>query len=233
MKNLLFIFIFVIGSNYVKSQNSLTLTVDSFYQPLQTFDVSDVDTLIIKNFFSILIFLKPYSPTFDVTNWYVDSMNFNICGDNSDSTSFDCQLSPDSVFYDATNQENVYYYYNIPDCRSIVVTHQISPVYYNLEKKKDCVLSNNELDLKEEDNFTLFPNPSNGLVNVEIEQEGTFNLIIVNPMGQQVYQQRVQGKQLIVDLKALNLSAGIYLFKLMHEQSGISEHKKIIYHGTR
>ena len=34
-------------------------------------------------------------------------------------------------------------------------------------------------------------------------------------------------------MKSFNLSAGVYLFKLINTQNGSAEHHKVVYHGSR
>jgi hypothetical protein len=83
-------------------------------------------------------------------------------------------------------------------------------------------------DLNFGDGFSLYPNPnSNGNFNIKTPQlSGDVQVEILNLLGQQVYVQNltVEGQQ--VDVKAANLSSGIYVVKL--SQAGQSFSSKLI-----
>lgn len=66
----------------------------------------------------------------------------------------------------------------------------------------------------------LYPNPAASEVNINIEAEGDLNMVIMNALGQVVYQLNniaVQGSE-VVNLSLEDFDAGIYLVQLYNEQ---------------
>lgn len=73
--------------------------------------------------------------------------------------------------------------------------------------------------------LNIYPNPSNGSVMVEMASNKTFNVEIVNALGQVVYQQKsVKGKK-VIDLG--DKTKGMY-FVFVTDETGISKTKLMI-----
>lgn len=215
-KSLLFLFL-VLTFSQSKSQSTLVLNVDSFYQPTQVLDISNVDTLIVNNFLSIINYVKPLSLNFDSASWFNPlNISGNICDFSVDSTSFDCRLFADTIIYTGPNSA-FHKFYNIPDCRTFVVTHQYNPLYFILHKQKDCILNSKETITDSENSISFFPNPSSGDLNIRINTPGKYSLRVSNALGQQIaFKNLLSGVQEI-DISANELKTGIYFLEVFDQ----------------
>jgi hypothetical protein len=75
------------------------------------------------------------------------------------------------------------------------------------------------------DMFELYPNPSSGLIQVDLMNDDSYNLCIYNSKGALVYEQKLQNHTETLDLQ--NLTGGLYLVKLINSK-GQTSMKKII-----
>ena len=73
-----------------------------------------------------------------------------------------------------------------------------------------------------EDQFLIYPNPNNGIINIEIENESYIQVLDV--LGKTVLESNLQKGNNTLNI--LHLSSGIYYFKI--QQDGVSVIKKII-----
>jgi len=68
-------------------------------------------------------------------------------------------------------------------------------------------------------NFKVYPNPSNGIFNVSLENiTGNPQITIYNVLGQQVYSAKLTTGQTSVNLS--NQSKGVYIYKVVNETGG-------------
>jgi hypothetical protein len=69
----------------------------------------------------------------------------------------------------------------------------------------------NSTDLEEYDiNAKIYPNPTNGIVNIEVE--GLQRLTVMNVMGQTVYDREMEGDKAQIDMA--QFGAGAYLIRI-------------------
>ncbi len=84
-----------------------------------------------------------------------------------------------------------------------------------------CDLNAEEITV--EDQFTFYPNPSNGIFTIEADQEGTIEILDLT--GKKVYSSNVVQK-LKVDLS--DQKRGIYILKYMDSKNNVSTQKLIV-----
>lgn len=75
-------------------------------------------------------------------------------------------------------------------------------------------------------NFTTYPNPSTGVVNIKSLDQQNFSLIIFDPVGKKIFSNNYRDEHNIVEIK--NLSRGIYLFNFITDQGEFV--KKVVIH---
>ncbi len=73
----------------------------------------------------------------------------------------------------------------------------------------------------------LFPNPTNGLVNIQLGDRVVFSHVeIVNPLGQTVYTVAVNGRYLQIDMSELD--SGFYFVRLFNNTTGKSTSFRLV-----
>lgn len=82
-----------------------------------------------------------------------------------------------------------------------------------------------EIDDIQQQGFSLYPNPSQGRLQID-HQEGIRSVVIFNALGQQVLSENGNNERRM-DLNIDNLSQGIFLVRVTSE-SGISQTKKLV-----
>lgn len=80
--------------------------------------------------------------------------------------------------------------------------------------------NNVEISLSE-NNIRIFPNPSNGRVNIILPSNEKSFIYIYNIDGKVIYNNSFNEKELIIDLK--NISRGLYYIKLIYQNNILSE----------
>ncbi len=88
-----------------------------------------------------------------------------------------------------------------------------------------CTNSINELDNKL---IKLFPNPSNGVVNLEISQHTNCQIILTNILGEEVLSKSFNSNKLQLNLNKLD-SKGTYFIKVLNSTGNVIAIKKLIY----
>ncbi len=66
------------------------------------------------------------------------------------------------------------------------------------------------------DGLYIYPNPSNGHVNIAVEEDGEYNLAIYNAIGVLVRQEKIIGRARTIDLSTE--PEGVYLLKIWNEK---------------
>ena len=92
--------------------------------------------------------------------------------------------------------------------RTLVVTEDISLVAYF--EKGDVGIADTEKDVP----FTVHPNPSHGMVTVDLHLTETTTLRVVDAAGKEVAQRAVGAADSSIDLDLRHLSAGVYYITL-------------------
>lgn len=88
-----------------------------------------------------------------------------------------------------------------------------------------CTNSINELDNKL---IKLFPNPSNGFVNLEISHHTNCQIILTNILGEEVLSKSFNSNKLQLNLNKLD-SKGTYFIKVLNSTGNVIAIKKLIY----
>lgn len=70
----------------------------------------------------------------------------------------------------------------------------------------------------------VYPNPSNGLLTIEADQNQPISTILVSDISGKVMQQ-LQGAGSTLQVDISNYASGIYLIKVLHEDGQISQVK--------
>ena len=73
--------------------------------------------------------------------------------------------------------------------------------------------------------MTAFPNPAEEMVNIELVlmEEGTVEILLLNPMGQTVMQILSSGKTSLNQMDVSNLNAGIYMLTVRTASGFVTE----------
>jgi len=79
-----------------------------------------------------------------------------------------------------------------------------------------------DTEINDERHIKIFPNPSNGFINVTTNMTGSLEILIRNLLGQAVHQQTLDGYETLIQL---NLEKGIYTFEVKGEEKIIRSGK--------
>jgi hypothetical protein len=85
--------------------------------------------------------------------------------------------------------------------------------------------SSDKLNRSGIDRMTAFPNPAEEMVNIELVlmEEGTVEILLLNPMGQTVMQILSSGKTSLNQMDLSNLNAGIYMLTVRTASGVVTE----------
>lgn len=75
------------------------------------------------------------------------------------------------------------------------------------------------------ENIKVYPNPSNGIFNVEANASGNFEIEVTNLIGQVIYKGRIVTGTTKIDLKA---KAGIYYYNISENGKAVNQGKLVI-----
>lgn len=106
-----------------------------------------------------------------------------------------------------TNQANIYFDFNFPILTNVAST--------TIEVLNTSTFTTNEV--------TIMPNPTDGEVNIELENESNFTLELYNLIGEKVAQFH---NQKTIDVS--HLTAGIYMLKVIDHESNTVQNFKLI-----
>lgn len=76
-------------------------------------------------------------------------------------------------------------------------------------------------------NINLYPNPSNGVINIENVNNAEYKIEIVNTLGQNIYQQTITTTTTTIHLNNLG-NEGIYFVNVYDDHSNLIDVKKIV-----
>ena len=99
----------------------------------------------------------------------------------------------------------------------------IRPVFIS---DKDYLLSTDELDF-ENQSFTLYPNPANNQITIEVIENGNHIVELFDFSGKRLFQKNMNNKKEVIDLSSFQ--NGIYLVSVRNETT-VSNQKLIITH---
>ncbi len=74
----------------------------------------------------------------------------------------------------------------------------------------------------------IYPNPSNGMFTVYLNDNKSGKMNIVDLTGKSVYESNCTAGKNSIDLNALNLSKGVYLISVLDDTKTIVLQKKLI-----
>jgi hypothetical protein len=74
----------------------------------------------------------------------------------------------------------------------------------------------------------IYPNPTTGLLNINLGNASFDYLEVFSALGQKVYESPVNSEQLQINLK--NLDQGVYIIKFVNSMNGLQEHINFIKH---
>jgi hypothetical protein len=85
-------------------------------------------------------------------------------------------------------------------------------------------------DHSSSNDFLLYPNPGNGIINIEFSRitESPTKLKLLNMQGLIVYKDIIQENTLYHELNVSNLQSGIYILQIGN--SGVSKRKIVVLH---
>ena len=74
-------------------------------------------------------------------------------------------------------------------------------------------------------NIQVYPNPNDGLLHISMEQQGRFNLQIIDNSGKLVHQEAFQTTKL--DVNTSKLARGLYTLRICHEDGSVCLNRRI------
>lgn len=98
----------------------------------------------------------------------------------------------------------------------VVYGGELDSVHYAMSCPQTVVVHGVSVDENDENNVMIYPNPTNGSLNVKVD--GMFRISVVNTLGQVVCHREVDADSEIVDLK--QFGSGIYMIRV-ETQDGI------------
>ena len=130
-----------------------------------------------------------------------DSVGVDVSGDGAFSA--DGLLDKDAILTNSTSGPRWYTIGDIPMLRM-----NFNPISTGIEVIKENI-------------FNVYPNPTNGLITIEIEDALKYELLIFNVLGQSVYTNLISGINNNIDLS--HLDKGVYTIELKEGNDVYSE----------
>ena len=130
-----------------------------------------------------------------------DSVGVDVSGDGAFSA--DGLLDKDAILTNSTSGPRWYTIGDIPMLRM-----NFNPISTGIEVNKENI-------------FNVYPNPTNGLITIEIEDALKYELLIFNVLGQSVYTNLISGINNNIDLS--HLDKGVYTIELKEGNDVYSE----------
>jgi len=183
---------------------------------------------------TVVISLKPFDATFNVTSPICvnDSVLFTFNGSPSPTSSgffnwnFDggvatpgTGIGPHIVTYSEAGFKNV----------SLSISSNLCALgTYTTTFQVDTCATSNLVKNNSPFKFTIFPNPSNGNFNINIDQLGNYQLKIYNSVGQLIKQASIGSGNSTINLKTQNISSGLYILEITNEQQQRLKIEKLV-----
>ena len=128
----------------------------------------------------------------------------------------------DNNYFFLVNNDPSYQRFNMLLDNSVVApafnwgTQSQFPLYTGVSREEGAIgISNVSVN----DNvITCYPNPSNGNFNININQQGNFQLKIYNSIGQLILQSAIGMGNTSINLQNKNISSGLYFVEISNEQ---------------
>ena len=221
IKNLLFILILFISFSGAKAQKGL-INITKYPDTIRF-----SDTLMIEVFSHVRDNGTPCSPLTSVTDTFIgDSLCFNLTFDFTGTCTAMCSCS----------RKDTLYYPSLPQQDSIVLTCYYSyvdsttppPVLVSRLDTTAVVIhivnTTSIKELKNNNTFHIYPNPSNGLIKLNFKNEmvGDYTMKVFDLLGHVVHTENSINKK--IDLR--HLGKGIYLLSLGNGNESLT--KKLV-----
>ena len=114
--------------------------------------------------------------------------------------------TPNRIFTRSANDTTMCYVWNTcSDCGTVSVNSLETPTF----------------------GVSVYPNPSNGITNIEFDRNGNYELMLMDITGKLMLQTSIRGNRYV--LNADNLSKGIYLLRIADEANNIATQKITLY----
>lgn len=115
-------------------------------------------------------------------------------------------------------------YYSFGDYRMLICFTLNNQTIYTAPNHPNCITSTNQI--KQEDNISIYPNPTSDNLNIEFENTEQRELMIFNQLGQQVLNEISNETTVILNLE--QLPKGFYVLTIRTQKGTFT--KKIIKH---
>lgn len=89
----------------------------------------------------------------------------------------------------------------------------------NVYFTSDCTIGTNKLIYIED--ITIYPNPTNSLVSINLKEPGFYKIEVSNSIGQLIYSDLLEGDEVQLDLSKFNI--GIYFITVISSESRITK----------
>lgn len=86
--------------------------------------------------------------------------------------------------------------------------------------------TNNGIPIINQNDITIYPNPCNGILTINMPDDAKYELKIINSIGQLISDNYTISQQTTIDLS--NYGAGTYLLNFVNQNTGNHIHKKLI-----
>lgn len=98
--------------------------------------------------------------------------------------------------------------------------------FIDMEQRDGCVDFVGGLENLPENMVSVYPNPSQGIINIDLKELIDANLYIINPLGQIIYQEILNQQQIKIDLN--RFGNGVYLYEIESDKALISSGRFIL-----
>ncbi len=163
-----------------------------------------------------------------------------ISCNNSRTNFYNCQLAPDNKIYicssSCTRKLHVIEKPDLPDTLCSIKQHSIDLPTYTISSlpnfpnfrlgKADCMIMTEDMAVAE--GISIYPNPSQDILNVQYEQvaDSNFEIFILNTTGYNVFSAKLESDNSIIDIN--HLSNGMYQCVIMKDGKIFSNQKLVI-----
>lgn len=89
-----------------------------------------------------------------------------------------------------------------------------------IDQRDGCIDVIGSVENLQEKIISVFPNPSQGYINFDIEENFDGYISIINPLGQIIHQEKINQQQLKIDLN--RFGNGVYLYRIESDKALIS-----------
>jgi hypothetical protein len=166
-------------------------------------EITFTDGFEVKYGANFHAYIAPFNCNFGNNNFQIRAKDDNILDEYVDFQQFE-------RFPNKQDESNYFYEY---------------PVKINYPIEELSSLNTNSIDLFF--NYVVYPNPTNGIITIEIPEIGrNTTLQIYNPYSQLMLQQQITNTHTQIDLSSYG--KGLYVLQIIDSQNNISTHKVVL-----